>query len=150
LLYFNSSVGDILKRRKRKQIIISLVLATIISFTLFCIGYINYLHPKLGTFEIEGIKEENDGLYLNFLECHNAISYHIIGYNEEDTIIYEKDSETNRILLDDFYPKYNENIRFVIYAYNKNKDYVSAINEYTYNSLDLSFNTSNEHYISIL
>jgi len=93
---------------KRKLIIIGIILAILVSFSCFFLGFVNSLHPKLGMFEIEKVEEVNNFLYMYTTKSHNAKYYQVIGYDEYKNIVYEKLSKSNKILLDELYLNFKE------------------------------------------
>lgn len=131
---------------KRQTILISLVLGIFLSFSLFLIGYFNYRNPKLGAFQIEQVYEKENLLFLKVTPSHNAISYEVAGYNSDGEQIYQNESESNEILLDDFFVHNGNTVSFQVKAFNKNGDFVSAQNVYSYIFQDLSFALNTEHY----
>ena len=135
-------------RQQRQKVIRNTVIAIIIFLICFFVGFINYLHPKLGSFVIHSIEETEDSLVLNTSVSHNAVKYLVMGYDTNKRRIYQQESESNKISLKDLNLKYNDKVRFEVYAYNKNNELKKSTNTYVYTSLDLTVSDSNEHYLS--
>ena len=131
---------------KRQFVITSLTIGIIISFTFFVIGYINFCNPILDEFRIEKIIEQDSLLYMYVTPSHNANIYKVTGYDKQNNVIYEQNSISNIILLDDLKANYDEEINFKVTAYNKNEDSLNAFNDYNYIFQDLAFSEDNEHY----
>ena len=107
---------------KSKLIILGIILAILINFSFFFLGFVNSLHPKLGMFEIERVEEVNNLLYMYTTKSNNAKYYQVIGYDEYKNVVYEKNSKSNKILLDELYLDFKESVNFEVYAYNKNEE----------------------------
>jgi len=133
-------------KSRSKFIIVNLVLGIIISFSFFIIGYLNYQNPTLGNFKIKEITEQDSLLYLYATPSHNAITYKVTGINKQNEIIYEQDSDSNIILLNDLTLDYEEETIFKVTAYNKNDESIESENEYNFKFQELSFEKGMEHF----
>jgi len=132
---------------RRTLIIIGVIILILINFLFFWIGYQNFLYPKLGSFQIQNITEENDTLVLNMTESHNAKQYEIEIYKENE-LIYEKTSSTNTVSLDNFTADYNDNLIIKAVSINKNKDQKASDNDLSYTYKDATFQKDRDHYVA--
>lgn len=133
-------------RSKRKIVITFFLIGIFLSFSLFVIGYVFYLHPVLSDFEIQKIVEQDSLLYMYLTPSKHASIYKVVGYDAENNMIYEQQSDSNVILLDQLYTNYKDSITFSVYSYDKNEKDLKAKNDYEYVSKDLSFSKELEHF----
>lgn len=137
-----------MRSSKRKRIIIFCISSAIcISFLCFLLGYQNYLHPKLGNFNIIDI-EEKEEFYLSVAPAHNAVSYEVKVKDKEENEIYQNESTTNEISLKDLIVDYGETLKFEVTAKNKNGVTKEAEAEYLYNWNKASFKELKSRYFN--
>lgn len=134
-----------MKAVRNKKVILLLFSAIFIHFLCFCIGFVNRVNPRLSSFSIEGVVEEESYLVLQVTPSHNAVRYKVEGTLENGKVVYETESDSNHIALKDFYNQ--EKIYFTVTAFNKNNKKLKSENIYTYVSDDLRIASSNEHYV---
>ena len=122
----------------------------LIALTLACsiLGYIYYLFPKLSEFKIIEIKEEKNNLYLYTSKSYNAVSYNLIAYDENENIIFEKQSNTSRIDISGLYLNYNQKVTFEVVAKNRKKEILKSENKFEYTNNETSFAKIKEHFIN--
>ena len=124
-----------------------IIIAILINFLCFWIGYHNFLYPKLGEFEIKKINHEKEQIEVQVTPCHNAISY-TLQIREEGELIYEAKSEDETILLTDFQADYNDSLDIVVIAKNKNGEIQENKNRLSYIYQDASFDKYKNHLLS--
>lgn len=134
-------------RKRNKKVIYTFSSLIFISFTLFLIGFYNYLHPDLKKFEIINVVEKDESLYLNFSQSVNSIEYKIVCEDENNNIIFETKSDNNTVKLDNFVEENGKNYTFSVTAYNKKSESLIASNTYLYKSEDATIANDNEHYL---
>lgn len=129
--------------------IIGVIILIITNFLFFWIGYQNYLYPKLSTFTIDSITEEDSELVLHTSGCHHAVKY-IVKFMKDNTTYYQitSDSDNKDIILKDFDGNYNSEYSITVTAYNKNNEAQEANNIYDYIYKDATFDKDIDHYIS--
>jgi len=132
---------------KQTLIVIGVIIAILINFLCFWIGYHNFLYPKLGSFEIKMIKEEGESLIVETTPCHNALSYQVI-LEKEGNKIYETTSENSKIILQNFEADFNDKLKVKVIAKNKNGEELESKNEFYYNYKDATFQKEKDHLLS--
>ena len=90
-------------------------------FCFFVIGYLNYLDPELGNFDVLVLKEENGRLNVEVTPSYNATEYEVSIFRA-DTKIYEIASSNSFIELNDFQAEFNDQLDIEVVAKNKNGD----------------------------
>ena len=124
-----------LKRRTKLGIVIFLIF---LNLSFFVIGYVSYLYPKLGDFQIENVVETNKFLTVNVSPSTNATKYEVT-VKKEDEVIYQKSDETNQIVLENLEAEHNDELQFQVKAFNKNDEVKESANTYNYVYQDASF-----------
>ena len=130
---------------KNKKVILVIGLI-IINFSFFIIGYLNYLYPKLSDFTINSVSSK-EVLAVNVSKCAHAVEYNV-KVKKDDNVIYESTSTKEEILLDKFYPDYDEEVTISVEAKNKNNDKKISSNEFVYKNKEASLKKSESHYVS--
>lgn len=130
---------------KNKKVILVIGLI-IINFSFFIIGYLNYLYPKLSDFTINSVSSK-EVLAVNVSKCAHAVEYNV-KVKKDDNVIYESTSTKEEILLDKFYPDYDEEVTISVEAKNKNNDKKISSNEFVYKNNEASLKKSESHYVS--
>lgn len=128
---------------KKVYLVIFLI---IINITFFVVGYINYLNPKLGDFEISSVIEVEKYLALNVTPSNNATKYEV-DIIKDNKIIYEKIENTNQIILDDLEADFNDELEIKVVAFNKNNEEKESSNSYSYTYQDASFAKDQSHLV---
>lgn len=132
---------------KRTLIIMGIILAILVNFLCFWIGYHNFLYPKLGNFEIKMMEEEKDVLVLTVSRCHNAIEY-FVEIIKDGQKIYETTSKEERIELNDFEAEYNDKVEVKVTAKNKNGEEEKSKNTFFYLYKAATLNKEKDHLLS--
>ena len=133
---------------KRKKITIILYLSIIIvNLTMFIVGYVNYLYPKLGDYHVLGVNASNNLLLLELDGAHNATRYEVTLSNK-DKEVYKTNSNSPIIPIFYYDKEYNESYDVKVLAYNKNNSYIER--DYTYINKDPSFIESEKYFDSSL
>lgn len=133
---------------KRKKITIIMYLSIIIvNLTMFIVGYVNYLYPKLGDYHVLGVNASNNLLLLELDGAHNATRYEVTLSNK-DKEVYKTNSNSPTIPILYYDKEYNESYDVKVLAYNKNNSYVER--DYTYINKDPSFIESEKYFDSSL
>ncbi len=131
--------------RKRRAIFI-LGVFILFTFSFFVRRYTYAFQIELGSFSIHNIQEENNVLIMDVASSENASKYKVFGYDANDNLIYEKESDSNKIELTDLYGNYGETITFKVTAYNSDDMSMEANNSYKYIFKDASIGKSTEHF----
>lgn len=133
---------------KRKKITIIIYLSIIIvNLTMFIVGYVNYLYPKLGDYHVLGVNASNNLLLLELDGAHNATRYEVTLSNK-DKEVYKTNSNSPKIPILYYDKEYNESYDVKVLAYNKNNSYIER--DYTYINKDPSFIESEKYFDSSL
>lgn len=133
---------------KRKKITIIMYLSIIIvNLTMFIVGYVNYLYPKLGDYHVLGVNASNNLLLLELDGAHNATRYEVTLSNK-DKEVYKTNSNSPKIPILYYDKEYNESYDVKVLAYNKNNSYIER--DYTYINKDPSFIESEKYFDSSL
>lgn len=132
---------------KRKIIVGSILLLIFLNLSFFVIGYLSYLDPKLGQFQIESVVETNKFLTLNVTPSLNATKYEV-KIKKDDQIIYEKEESSNEILLENLEAEHNDELAIQVLAFNKNNEIKESENTYNYVYKDASFVKDQNHLVS--
>ena len=133
---------------KRKKITIIMYLSIIIvNLTMFIVGYVNYLYPKLGDYHVLGVNASNNLLLLELDGAHNATRYEVTLSNK-DKEVYKTNSNSPTIPILYYDKEYNESYDVKVLAYNKNNSYIER--DYTYINKDPSFIESEKYFDSSL
>ena len=133
---------------KRKKITIIMYLSIIIvNLTMFIVGYVNYLYPKLGDYHVLGVNASNNLLLLELDGAHNATRYEVTLSNK-DKEVYKTNSNSPIIPILYYDKEYNESYDVKVLAYNKNNSYIER--DYTYINKDPSFIESEKYFDSSL
>ena len=133
---------------KRKKITIIMYLSIIIAnLTMFIVGYVNYLYPKLGDYHVLGVNASNNLLLLELDGAHNATRYEVTLSNK-DKEVYKTNSNSPTIPILYYDKEYNESYDVKVLAYNKNNSYIER--DYTYINKDPSFIESEKYFDSSL
>ena len=133
---------------KRKKITIIMYLSIIIvNLTMFIVGYVNYLYPKLGDYHVLGVNASNNLLLLELDVAHNATRYEVTLSNK-DKEVYKTNSNSPIIPILYYDKEYNESYDVKVLAYNKNNSYIER--DYTYINKDPSFIESEKYFDSSL
>ncbi len=131
--------------KKRKFYLISVMLLIVINFAFFVIGYLNYLDPELGNFDVLVLKEENGRLNVEVTPSYNATEYEVSIFRA-DTKIYEIASSNSFIELNDFQAEFNDQLDIEVVAKNKNGDEKKSRNKFVYYYKDSTFEKEKDHY----
>ena len=132
---------------KRKIIIGSVLLLIFLNLSFFVIGYLSYLDPQLGSFQIESVVETDKFLALNVTPSINATKYEV-KIKKDDQVIYEKEESSNAILLENLEADHNDELEIQVLAFNKNNEMKESENTYNYVYKDASFVKNQDHLVS--
>ncbi len=133
------------KSYKRSLFIIATLMLIAINFLFFWIGYMNFLYPKLGSFEIKGVEDKGSSLNVEITPSHNATSYRTEIY-EEEQLIYETVSNNEHISLEGYIPEAEKSTRIVTTAINKNGEERKSQNEYLYENKQPAFQKNEKYF----
>ena len=131
---------------KKKVFIISVLLS--LSFSFCILGIIYNFFPKFNDFKIDGIREENKKIYLYVEKANTAVNYNVSIFDEDNKLIYEKDSKNNKIDISDLMLENNQKIKVKVKAKNKKNKEKKALNEYEYTNENASFQIVKDHFVS--
>jgi N-acetylmuramoyl-L-alanine amidase len=136
-----------LKKKINKPLVFIMMILISLSTSATILGYIYYLFPKLSDFQITNIKEEKENLYLYTTKCYNAVSYIATAYDEDENVLYETQSNTNKINITDMILDYNEKVTFKVSTKNRKNENKWASNSYDYTNNSASFAKIKDHFI---
>ncbi len=118
-----------------------------LNLSFFIVGYISYLYPKLGNFQIENVIETDRFLTVNVTPSLNATKYEVTVKKEKE-VIYETASEDTNIPLENLEANYNDSLDIEVKAINKNNEEKSSDNKMEYVYYDASFRKEENYFYS--
>ena len=118
-----------------------------LNLSFFIVGYISYLYPKLGNFQIENVIETDRFLTVNVTPSLNATKYEVTVKKEKE-VIYETASEDTNIPLENLEANYNDSLDIEVKAINKNNEEKASDNRVEYVYYDASFRKEENYFYS--
>lgn len=136
-----------LKKKINKFIVFLLMILISLTLSASILGFIYYLFPKLSDFKILEVKEEGSNLYLYTTKCYNAMSYYLVAYDENRNVLFETESDTNKIDITELTLDNNQKIKFEVITKSQKKDVKKATNELEYTNNEVSFSKLQEYFV---
>lgn len=137
-----------LKKAINKPLVLTIMILISITLSLFVLGFIYHLFPKLSAFSIESVYEEKDKLFIKTSKSYNAIKYHAIAYDENDNILFESDANKNIIDITDINLLYDQEITFKVIATSKRNETKKSSNSFKYINKSAAFNKDKNYSVN--